>query len=114
MAVPQYGQYTKRSKFVGDVVAQVAPYKSAVSLCIQDKNTATGCDANTNNIPDAIANGATSNLDTLDVANGVITAKAGTAIDGVDYVLTPTYTAASNTLTWDVTGSCLAAQVCRK
>ena len=39
VAVPQYGQYTKRAKFVGEVVNQAAPYKAAVSLCIQDLNT---------------------------------------------------------------------------
>jgi type IV pilus assembly protein PilA len=116
VAVPQYGQYTKRSKFVGDVVTQTAPFKAAVSLCIQDRNSITGCNAGSNNIPAAIANGAGSNLNTLGVTNGTITAVGGTAVDGRNYILTPAYTAATNSLAWAVnaTSTCLAAQLCRQ
>ena len=113
VAVPQYGQYTKRAKFVGDVVNQTAPFKSAVSLCVQDLNSITGCTAGVENIPAGITNTAADNLNTISVADGVITATGGTPVDSTTYVLTPVYTAATNTLAWGVTGTCLAAQLCR-
>lgn len=111
VAVPQYGQYTKRAKYVGEVVNQTAPYKSAVSLCVQDLNTVTGCDAGTNRIP--AAKGAVGALTSIAVADGTITATGATEVDGLTYVLTPTYTAATNDLSWAVTGTCLAAGLCR-
>ena len=111
VAVPQYGQYTKRAKFVGEVVNQTAPYKSAVSLCIQDLNTATGCDAGEKRIPPA--KGTTGALASIAVANGTITATGTTEVDGETYVLVPSYAATSNDLTWTVTGTCLDAGLCR-
>lgn len=111
VAVPQYGQYTKRAKFVGEVVNQVAPFKTAVALCIQDLNTATGCAHNTNNIPDQL--GITGALASLIVADGVITATGGGEVDADDYILTPTYTPATTTTTWVVTGDCVASGLCR-
>lgn len=111
VAVPQYGQYTKRAKFVGEIVNQTAPFKAAVSLCINDLNTATGCAHNTNNIPDQL--GVVGALASLTAADGVITATGGTEVDALTYILTPTYTAGSNTLAWAVSGTCLAAGLCR-
>lgn len=112
VAVPQYGQYTKRAKFVGEVVNQAAPFKAAVSLCIQDQNATAGCDHNTNNIPDQ--KGAEGALASLLVDEGIITATGNGEVDGDDYVLTPNYTPATNTLTWTVSGSCLTNGLCRE
>ena len=112
VAVPQYGQYTKRAKFVGEVVNQAAPYKAAVSLCIQNLNDTDGCVQNTNNIPPA--KGAEGALASLSVgADGLITATGNQEVDARTYTLTPAYTPASNTLTWTVGGTCLAAGLCR-
>ena len=112
VAVPQYGQYTKRAKFVGEVVNQAAPYKAAVSLCIQDLNTSLGCSAGSENIP-AAKTTTIGALATLGVANGVISVAGTTEVDSKTYVLTPTYTPTSNDLTWTVTGTCLTAGLCR-
>ena len=112
VAVPQYGQYTKRSKFVGEVVNQTAPFKTATSLCIQDLNTVTGCDAGDENIPAAL--GVTGALDSLTVLNGLITATGGTQVDGDTYTLTPTYDPTNNTLDWTASGSCVTSNLCRQ
>ena len=45
VAVPQYGQYTKRAKFA-DIVAQASNYKIPVTECIQDLNDTAGCSNN--------------------------------------------------------------------
>ena len=112
VAVPQYGQYTKRSKFVGEVVNQTAPYKTAASLCIQDLNTIAGCDHDSNNIPNQITNlGA---LSILTVANGTITATGKQEVSNLNYTLTPTYDSAANTLTWLASGTCLDEALCRQ
>ena len=113
VAVPQYGQYTKRAKFVGEVVNQAAPFKAAVSLCIQDLNATAACVGGTNRIPADIAAplGALATLATA--ANGVITATGTAEVDGDTYVLTPTYVSAANTLTWAVTGTCIGNGLCR-
>lgn len=112
VAVPQYGQYTKRAKFVGEVVNQTAPMKAAASLCIADLNDVAGCDGGTNNIPADL--GAVGAMASLATANGTITATGGAEVDGAIYTLTPGYIAATNTLTWTVGGSCLGAGLCRQ
>ena len=100
VAVPQYGQYTKRAKFA-DVIGQTAPYKAAVSLCIQDLNKEEGCNADTNAIPPAIASPRGS-LKELGVVNGTITATGTDVVDERTYVLNPAYTASTNELKWEV------------
>ena len=113
VAVPQYGQYTKRAKFA-DVVNQTAPYKAAVSLCVQDLNQTGGCDHNTNGIPNTITNNG--DLASLTVADGVITATGSTQVDDKTYVLTPTWTASTNTLDWvvDASSTCGEANLCKE
>ena len=117
VAVPQYGQYTKRAKFA-DVIAQTAPYKTAVSLCIQDKNTETGCShgaAGTDIGPEITA--ANGSLATLTVADGTITATGTTEVGSAIYQLDPTFNGTNNTLTWaridTATTSCSALKLCK-
>ena len=115
VAVPQYGQYTKRAKFVGEVVNQTAPFKTAISLCIADKNVTpvAACAHNTNNIPNQL--GTVGVLTSLTAAaTGVITATGTAEVDGKTYILTPTYAPTTNTLTWAVSGTCLTAGLCRE
>ncbi len=118
VAVPQYGQYTKKSKFVGEVVNQTAPFKTAISLCVQDKNVTTACDGKAasiaagSGVPTDI--GIVGALASLVTSDGIITATGGAEVDASTYVLTPTYVAATNKLTWAVSGSCLTAQLCRQ
>ena len=113
VAVPMYGNYTKRAKFA-DIINQTAAYKTAVSVCVQDLNTITGCSHNTNSIPDAIAN--KGNLASLQVVNGQITAVGTQAVDNANFILTPTWTPATNTLDWvvDAASTCGEAQLCKE
>ena len=114
VAVPQYGQYTKRAKFA-DVIGQTAPFKAAVSLCIQDLNNNVGCNEGIEGIPPAIT-ADRGDLATLGVADGTITATGTQAVDGLTYVLVPTYVPADNELTWDVDSSstCGEARLCKE
>jgi len=119
VAVPQYGQYTKRAKFA-DVVSQVAPYKTAVSLCIQDKNSETGCSAEapgTDIGPDITAATASGSMGTLETLDGTITATGNTEVGGAIYQLDPTFNGTTNTLVWNRidtdSKSCFELKLCK-
>lgn len=109
VAVPAYQQYTKKAKFT-EVTNATAPFKSAVELCAQDLGTLTGCNAASNGIPAAIVTGGLTKVDTLGVANGVITATAISTggLSGETYVLTPAYSATAGT-SWSKSGTCTTA-----
>ena len=117
VAVPQYGQYTKRAKF-SEVVTLTAAAKTAVTLCFQESGalaTCNGAGAATDypGIPDNLAtpNGG-GMVDSMTTVAGVITAKGHlTELEAKDYILTPTIGGGS--ITWAVTGSCVAENLCK-
>ena len=119
VAVPQYSQYTKRAKFT-DVVTKAGSAKTAVSLCFQEEAALAPCDAGGKGIPPAIAAG-TGTVAAFDVVDGKISVTgSATAVDGKDYILTPTVTgtAANNDieLNWavDAASTCIAANLCKQ
>ena len=115
VAVPQYQQFQRKAKF-SDLISQTGGYKSAVELCIQNNNGATGCDGGKKgadgswSIPADIA-AISGSVATLAVQNGVITATAISTggLGGETYILTPTATAGAASITWEKTGSCKTA-----
>ena len=111
VAAPIYGSYTKQAKF-SEVVSMTAAYKSAVHLCIQDYNTTTNCSSGNNGIPPDIAV-PTGYVQSLTTVDGTITSTAIAEIDGLTFILTPTYNAVTNSATWAVSGTCLAAGYCK-
>ena len=91
IAVPSYLDYTRKARF-SEIVKAAAPYKAAVSECIQKKGigNVADCDAGANGIPNAVTS-TVGHIASIAVADGVITATA-TATDGLNgetYVLTP-------------------------
>ena len=119
VAVPQYGQYTKRAKF-SEVVTQTAATKTAVTLCFQEEGglgtcNGTGLATDYAGIPDDIAtpNG-DALLDSMTTAAGVINAVGHlTELNGRTYVLTPAAVNNNSTLNWTVTGTCLDDNLCK-
>ena len=105
IAVPTYLNYTRRA-YYAEIVEATAPYKVGVSECYQNLGALTACVAGTNHIP--AAEGATGNITSVTVtAGGVIqvTPAANNGITAADtYILTPTVSAGSNTLTWVASG----------
>jgi len=112
VALPAYQDYTKRAKF-SEVVIGTSGLKTAVEICAQDLNTATGCtDAASGpgwSISAVAASGYIASITTTD---GVITATAVNAqgLAGETYVLTPTF--ANGKVTWAKGGTCVAANIC--
>ncbi len=115
VAVPQYGQYTKRAKY-SEVVTHAAAAKTGVTICYQEESILTNCNGGANGIPADIAT-ARGVIATATTAAGVITATGTAEVDGKVYTLTPAEagTAANNDLRldWTVGGDCVAANLCR-
>ena len=116
VAVPQYGQYTKRAKF-SEVVTQTSAAKTAVSICFQEEDALDSCDgAGADRYPGIPADIATQVglIKELKTVDGEITATGDdNELDGATYVLSPDVS--SGQLVWDVNASstCLAANMCR-
>ena len=111
IAIPQYADYTQRTKLAG-AVAGLATYKTTVALCIQDLGIETGCNHNTNGIPNTIGsgnNGGTINyIDAVTVANGTIsmtsTGKTGVGTALLAITMDPTVPNLA-ALDWGLSGS---------
>ena len=113
IALPAYQTYTKRAKF-SEVVTATTGVKSAIEVCYQTEGSLDECDA--------VDSGAVAKAETDSTAGqyvaslavtedtGVITATGSADVDGETYIVTPTPT--SGTLTWAITGSCVAAGLC--
>lgn len=107
VAIPAYGNYTKKAKFV-EVTQATAAVKTAVEICAADLGTVTGCSTGSNGVPADVTTGFGKYGAKLETANGVITATA-VATNGLNsetYILTPTFDAAKG-VSWVVGGTCL-------
>jgi len=112
IAIPQYQDYTQRSKVSG-AVSGIASYKTAVSMCSQETGSLGACDAGAEGIPAAIAsdNGGTINyVDAIAVADGVIdVTTTATDSSGTKLAIKMTPTNANGAIQWDLTGTGCAA-----
>ena len=106
IAIPQYSDYVSRTRASG-AAAELAGLRSAVSSCIAETLTATGCSGGTNGIITAGFQ-LTKNVTVAPtVTDGVITATTGaTASNGganLTWLNTPSSTAAN--IVWTNTGT---------
>jgi prepilin-type N-terminal cleavage/methylation domain-containing protein len=112
VAIPQYSDYTSRARAAA-AVAELATFKVAISVCTNDLQTVTGCNAGTNGIPALASFTTTRNVTTLtSVTNGVITATTGATAAGVALTLvdTPVLPANAANMTWTNSGTSCNAQ----
>lgn len=105
VAIPQYGNYTSRTK-AATTLSELAPYKTAITLCAQVVGALTDCGSGANGVPVATA---TSNNVSLAISSvGVITSSSG-ANDVSGTPLTVTYSPSSATsdasMGWIMTGT---------
>lgn len=108
VALPLYGNYTKRAKFT-EVIAASLPAKKAMEVCLQSMFTAANC-----NTWDKL--GVTSAQITtpelveaasIDATTAALTVTGHAAeLNGAIYVITPTFDGAANTITWSISGTC--------
>lgn len=113
VALPAYQTYTKKAKF-SEVVVAASSIKSAIEVCYQTEGSLTGCDSTDNGsistaaTASSVGDNVTSGVVTDDTA--IITMTGAASVDNKTYILTPT--PASGTLTWAVSGTCVAAGLC--
>lgn len=105
IAIPSYLDYTKRARFA-EVIEATEPYKTAISLALQQGIPASELNTGTHSIPKAPE--ATDNLASLQVNQGIITATGTIATGSNSYILTPNAEGSR----WTVSGSCIAAELC--
>ena len=110
VAIPQYKDYTAKSK-AASALSSIDAYKKAVSICIQEKGTNTGCDLGTNGIPATMA---TPLVSSVAVSNGAITANVAANVMGNSsagtIVLTPDLTDAAR-IKWVITSTNMTTAV---
>ena len=107
IAIPQYGDYTSRTRAAG-TVAELAAFKLAIGVCFQDTGNLANCGPGQNGVPTPVLNSAnvvSTNVKTLAIVNGVMTgtstATTGGATPGdMAFVFTPMPTAGGSTLPW--------------
>ena len=110
VALPAYTTYTQKAAFK-EVESIANGYKTAISLCISDLGTKTGCADGSNGIP-TIDEDATyiDAAQANDISDGQISITATSAAGGYTYILTPTLQ--NGTIQWAQTGTCEAAGFC--
>lgn len=109
VALPAYQTYTQRAAF-SEVVLATTPYKSAFEVAAQTGRITTlvGTDSGAGGIPAAA--GATGEVASVAMDEGVITATGAATVGGFTYTLTPGGTTAP--IQWTEGGTCQAAGVC--
>lgn len=105
IAIPSYQNYTERARF-SEVIAATAPFKTAVSLALQQGASINELTNNAHGIPAEPA--ATKNLASIKVENGIVTATATSIASGDTYILKPNADGSA----WTIEGSCVKAGLC--
>ena len=112
IALPAYQTYTKKAKF-SEVVTASTSVKSAIEICYQTTGVLADCDTDNGSVSTAVTNSTAGDfVASLVVGEDApaITATGSDDVDGATYVATPAE--ANGTLTWTITGSCVAAGFC--
>lgn len=105
IAIPSYHDYIKRARFA-EVIAATAPFKTAISLALQQGVASSQLESGTHGIPPIPA--PTKNLANMLVKNGVIKATATKIAGGFTLILTPN----TDGSRWTIGGTCLDAGLC--
>jgi len=107
IAIPQYGDYTQRTKVAGALGGALA-WKTAVGLCAAELGALDDCNGSSNGIPDDFASGGgpVKYIDSIATAVGVISMTT-TAVesDGTAMTLVMTPTTGDGALNWVLTGT---------
>ena len=110
IAIPQYSDYTQRTKVAGAVGGALA-WKTAVALCYSEEADLLVCDAGSFGIPADVGNSTTVNyVNDLATANGIITIETQGLATGAGsemiIVMTPTAPAAgAGAMYWTLSGT---------
>ena len=109
VAVPQYGQYTKRAKFA-EVVSATAPIKTGVDVCLQTNQSSAECAdwADIGVTQASVEVGENVASAEIGEASGTITITmtgAANSVNGAIYAIDGDYDNDANTMTWSLNDS---------
>jgi len=108
IAIPQYGDYTQRTKVAG-ALAGALGWKTSVSLCVAMEGALTTCNGGSNGIPAdfaTTAGGTVKYIDTIATALGVISmTTTATESDSTPLTLIMTPTQGDGAMNWVLTGT---------
>lgn len=105
VAVPSYKNYTERARF-SEVIAATEPFKTAVSLAIQQGATLSEITHHVYGVPGEPP--PTKNLASIKVFDGIITATSTSLAGNATFILTPN----QDGNLWTISGTCLNAGLC--
>jgi prepilin-type N-terminal cleavage/methylation domain-containing protein len=112
IAIPQYSDYTQRTKVAGAVAGALA-WKTAVGLCFAETADITVCDATANGVPANPAGGAINYINALTTVDGVISITTEGLATGAGsemvVTMTPTAVAGAGAMAWTLAGTGCAA-----
>ena len=108
VAIPMYTSYSMKAR-MGNLIAMTDSYKTAVTFCISQLGTPTGCNPGVEDIPDVPTPANYPDLNGFALANGIITVTSDLdpepgVLDDVDYVLTPSLD--GGVVRWLASGTC--------
>jgi type IV pilus assembly protein PilA len=108
IAIPQYGDYTQRTKVAGAVGGSLA-WKTAVGLCYAEAGVLAPCNTASNGIPADIGSGLVKYVTALTTALGVISITTegmpAAGATGMVVILTPQVGGTAGALNWALTGT---------
>jgi type IV pilus assembly protein PilA len=117
VAVPQYGNYTKRAKF-SEAIAATSPIKTGIDVCLQTEQDMTKCDAWAEiGLVQADIEDRSPNISTVALAAGTaasgdtaavqVKVTAIAALNSATYAVNGSYNNTKNTMDWtfDATNS---------
>ena len=107
IAIPQYADYTQRTKVSG-AVAAAATWKTSISLCAQEQGVLSSCGTpNTNGIPNDVGANVLNYVTSIaTTANGVVTVTStGVTAAPAALVVTMTPTLSASGVNWALSGN---------
>ena len=109
IAIPQYGDYTQRTK-VSSAVTGALGWKTAISLCIQDQGVLALCGTpGTNGVPPDAGAGDVNFTSSITTGSNAEVTITTTGVDNSNnplvVTMTPTLVSNGSTIDWTLTGS---------
>jgi type IV pilus assembly protein PilA len=108
IAIPQYGDYTQRTKVAGALGGALA-WKTAVGLCVAELGAFGTCNGGSNGVPadfSGTAGGTVKYVDTIATAAGVISmTTTGVESDGTPMTLVMTPAQGDGAVNWTLGGT---------
>lgn len=112
VALPAYQNYVKRAQFA-DVISSVVPIRNSIDVCVQTGTAIASCVIGADLKAESEASARVSTVVWAPTGDSAltITATGASPIDET-YILTGSEDTTLNSVSWAISGSCVAANLC--